>query len=192
MEERQVSADGETRPLPDPFFVIATQNPAEQIGAYPLPESQLDRFLMAIELGYPDPAAERELLISGDRRVRILTLSPCADPATLLAWQREAAAVHVAPALLDYVQALLARSRGTGTSGGNAEYMSGIQRGLSPRAGLLLVAAARAWALLAGRPMVLPEDVQAVFPAVAGHRLAGSLRAGGPQAEALLRAVSLP
>jgi MoxR-like ATPase len=187
MEERQVSADGETRPLPDPFFVIATQNPAEQIGAYPLPESQLDRFLMAIELGYPEPAAERELLISGDRRVRIPTLSHCADAATLLAWQREAVAVHVAPALLDYVQALLAASRGTGSHGA-----SSIQRGLSPRAGLLLVAAARAWALLAGRPMVLPEDVQAVFTAVAGHRLAGSIRAGGPQAEALLRAVPLP
>ncbi|HEX5863594.1 MAG TPA: AAA family ATPase [Casimicrobiaceae bacterium] len=192
MEERQVSADGETRPLPDPFFVIATQNPAEQIGAYPLPESQLDRFLMAIELGYPDPAAERELLISGDRRVRIATLSPCADAATLLAWQRETAAVHVAPALLDYVQALLAASRGTGSLVGNATHRPGIQRGLSPRAGLLLVAAARAWALLAGRPMVLPEDVQAVFTAVAGHRLAGSMRAGGPQADALLRAVSLP
>jgi MoxR-like ATPase len=194
MEERQVSADGETRPLPEPFFVIATQNPTEQIGAYPLPESQLDRFLMAIELGYPDPAAERELLISGDRRVRIPTLTPCADPATLMAWQREATAVHVAPALLDYVQALLAASRGAGHSAlaGDSTNASGIQRGLSPRAGLLLVAAARAWALLAGRPMVLPEDVQAVFPSVAGHRLAGSTRAGAPQAEALLRAVPLP
>jgi MoxR-like ATPase len=189
MEERQVSADGETRPLPDPFFVIATQNPAEQIGAYPLPESQLDRFLMAIELGYPEPDAERELLISGDRRARIPTLSPCADPATLLAWQREAHAVHVAPALLDYVQALLAASRGTGSNGATTAV---VPRGLSPRAGLLLVAAARAWALLAGRPMVLPEDVQAVFSGVAGHRLAGSIRAGGPQAEALLRAVPLP
>ena len=124
------------------------------------------------------------MLISGDRRVRIPTLSHCADAATLLAWQREAVAVHVAPALLDYVQALLAASRGTGSHGA-----SGIQRGLSP---LLLVAAARAWALLAGRPMVLPEDVQAVFTAVAGHRLAGSIRAGGPQAQALLRAVPLP
>jgi MoxR-like ATPase len=188
MEERQVSADGETRPLPEPFFVIATQNPVEQIGAYPLPESQLDRFLMAIELGYPDPAAERELLVSGDRRARIPTLPPQADPATLIGWQREAAAVHVAPALLDYVQALLAASRGTGHSQVDAR----VQRGLSPRAGLLLVAAARAWALLAGRPMVLPEDVQAVFPAVSGHRLAGSTRAGGPQAEALLRTVPLP
>ncbi len=186
MEERQVSADGETRPLPEPFFVIATQNPVEQLGAYPLPESQVDRFLMAIELGYPDPAAERELLVSGDRRSRIPTLAAQADPATLLGWQKEAAAVHVAPALLDYVQALLAASRG------GAEAHARVHRGLSPRAGLLLVAAARAWALLAGRPMVLPEDVQAVFPAVAGHRLAGSTRAGEPQAQALLRAVALP
>ena len=185
MEERQVSIDGNTRPLPDPFFVIATQNPAEQIGAYPLPESQLDRFLMTIELGYPEPAAERDLLLSGDRRVRIAELAPCADAATLIAWQREAAAVHVAPALLDYVQALLAASRGAGAT-------TGAHRGLSPRAGLLLVAASRAWALLAGRPMVLPEDVPAVFPAIAGHRLAGSARAGGPQAKALLRAVPLP
>ncbi|MEO8740761.1 MAG: AAA family ATPase [Casimicrobiaceae bacterium] len=186
MEERQVSIDGATRPLPDPFFVIATQNPTEQIGAYPLPESQLDRFLMAIELGYPDPAAERELLVSGDRRARIPDLTACADAPTLVAWQREAAGVHVAPALLDYIQGLLAASRGTG--GGAPR----LQRGLSPRAGLLLVAASRAWALLAGRPMVLPEDVQAVFPSVAGHRLAGSIRAGGPQAMALLRAVPLP
>ena len=145
MEERQVSIDGETRPLPEPFFVIATQNPAEQIGAYPLPESQLDRFLMAIELGYPDPAAERELLVSGDRRRRIPEISPCADAATLSAWQREVDAVHVAPALLDYVQALLAASRGT--SGATPR----LQRGLSPRAGLLLVAASRAWAVSCAR-----------------------------------------
>jgi MoxR-like ATPase len=191
MEERQVSIDGVTRPLPEPFFVIATQNPTEQIGAYPLPESQLDRFLMSIELGYPDAAAERELLISGDRRAHILDLEPTADPATLMAWQREAAAVHVAPALLDYVQALLAASRTSNASTTGAP-THGAHHGLSPRAGLLLVAAARAWALLDGRPMVLPEDVQAVFPAVAGHRLAGSTRAGGPYAQALLRAVALP
>src|SRR6188508_976509 len=114
MEERQVSMDGTTRKLPDPFFVIATQNPIEQIGAYPLPESQLDRFLMAIELGYPDPASERELLAGGDRRARIAESAPLADPATLADWQREAADIHVAPALLDYVQALLAASRGHG------------------------------------------------------------------------------
>jgi len=188
MEERQVSQDGETRRLPEPFFVIATQNPVEQIGAYPLPESQLDRFLMSIELGYPDPRAERELLTGGDRRALAASLPPLADPPTLLEWQREAAGVHVAPALLDYVQALLAATRGNVASGADA----GARRGLSPRAGLLLVAAARAWALLSGRPMVVPEDVQAVFAPVAGHRLAGGARAGALQAEALLRAVALP
>ncbi len=188
MEERQVSIDGITRKLPDPFFVIATQNPVEQIGAYPLPESQLDRFLMAIELGYPDPAAERELLASGDRRSHLAALPALADPPTLLEWQREAAAVHVAPALLDYVQSLLAATRGN--TGGEAD--AGARRGLSPRAGLMLLCAARAWALLSGRTLVLPEDVQAVFPSVAGHRLAGGARAGALQARALLRAVALP
>jgi MoxR-like ATPase len=189
MEERQVSQDGQTRKLPDPFFVIATQNPVEQIGAYPLPESQLDRFLMAIELGYPDPAAERELLMSGDRRIRIPEMPAAADAPTLADWQREATQIHVAPALLDYVQALLAASRGhVPIVGGNI----GGRHGLSPRAGLMLLAAARAWAMIAGRPMVLPEDVQAVFPAVAGHRLAGGTRAGAVQAQALVRAVPLP
>ena len=190
MEERQVSQDGQTRKLPDPFFVIATQNPVEQIGAYPLPESQLDRFLMAIELGYPDAAAERELLAGGDRRARIGDMPAVADPATLAEWQREASEIHVAPALLDYVQALLAASRGHSASGSSGD--AGARRGLSPRAGLMLLAAARAWALLGGRPMVLPEDVQAVFAAVAGHRLAGGTRAGAVQAQALLRAVPLP
>ncbi|MEO8752839.1 MAG: AAA family ATPase [Casimicrobiaceae bacterium] len=187
MEERQVSQDGQTRRLPDPFFVIATQNPVEQIGTYPLPESQLDRFLMAIELGYPDPVAERSLLLSGDRRTRIADTPAAADAATLAEWQREASEIHVAPALLDYVQALLAASRGQ-TANGN----DGGHRGLSPRAGLMLLAAARAWAMIAGRPMVLPEDVQAVFPAVAGHRLAGGTRAGAVQAQALIRSVPLP
>ena len=186
MEERQVSLDGQTRKLPEPFFVIATQNPVEQIGAYPLPESQLDRFLMSIELGYPDAAAERELLAGGDRRQKIGELPPLSDPATLADWQREAADVHVAPALLDYVQALIAATR----AGGGAD--TGARRGLSPRAGLMLVAAARASALIAGRPMVLPEDVQRVFPAVAGHRLAGGARAGAVQAQTVIRSVALP
>jgi MoxR-like ATPase len=188
MEERQVSMDGATRPLPDPFFVIATQNPVEQIGAYPLPESQLDRFLMAVELGYPDAAAERDLLAGGDRRSQVPSLPALADPPTLLEWQREAAAVHVAPALLDYVQALLAATRGN--TGGETD--AGARRGLSPRAGLMLLAAARAWALLCGRSMALPEDLQAVFPSVAGHRLASGARAGALQARALLRTVALP
>ncbi|HEY1328160.1 MAG TPA: AAA family ATPase [Casimicrobiaceae bacterium] len=188
MEERQVSQDGQTRKLPDPFFVIATQNPVEQIGAYPLPESQLDRFLLAIELGYPDAEAERELLAGGDRRGRIGDITPVTDPATLAEWQREASQIHVAPALLDYVQALLAASRGHLPS---ANGDAGARRGLSPRAGLMLIAAARAWALIAGRPMVVPEDVQAVFASVAGHRLAGGARAGAIQAQALIRAVPL-
>src|SRR6185312_6294068 len=193
MEERQVSIDGVTRVLPEPFFVIATQNPVEQIGAYPLPESQLDRFLLAIELGYPDAAAERELLAGGDRRSKLADLVPQADSATLVQWQRESAAVHVAPALLDYVQALLAASRGhlPGQSAG-ASSEAASRRGLSPRAGLMLIAAARAWALLEGRAMVVPEDVQAVFASVAGHRLAGGARAGALQAQTLLRAVALP
>jgi len=190
MEERQVSMDGQTRKLPDPFFVIATQNPIEQIGAYPLPESQLDRFLMAIELGYPDPAAERELLSGGDRRARIGEMPPLADPATLADWQREAADIHVAPALLDYVQALIAATRGHTGNGSNGD--AGGRRGLSPRAGLMLLAAARAHAMIASRPMVLPEDVQAVFASVAGHRLAGGTRAGAVQAQTILRAVPLP
>jgi MoxR-like ATPase len=193
MEERQVSLDGQTRKLPDPFFVIATQNPVEQIGVYPLPESQLDRFLMTIELGYPDPAAERELLASGDRRAHIADIPAVTDPASLAEWQKEAAQIHVAPALLDYVQALLAASRGQlPSSGSNTSADHGARRGLSPRAGLMLLSAARAWALLAGRPMVLPEDVQAVFPSVAGHRLAGGVRVGTVQAKALIRSVTLP
>jgi MoxR-like ATPase len=189
MEERQVSQDGQTRKLPEPFFVIATQNPVEQIGAYPLPESQLDRFLLAIELGYPDAAAERELLAGGDRRARIVDIAPLCDPATLAEWQREVAQIHVAPPLLDYVQGLIAASRGH-LAGVNGE--AGARRGLSPRAGLMLLSAARAWALIAGRPMAVPEDVQAVFPSVAGHRLAGGARAGAVQAQALIRAVALP
>jgi MoxR-like ATPase len=189
MEERQVSIDGQTRKLPDPFFVIATQNPVEQIGAYPLPESQLDRFLLALELGYPDAAAERELLLGGDRRAQIAELPALADSATLADWQREAARIHVAPALVDYVQALLAASRGH-LAGARAD--AGARRGLSPRAGLMLLAATRATALINGRSMALPEDVQVVFPAVAGHRLAGGARAGAVEAQALIRAVALP
>jgi len=189
MEERQVSMDGQTRKLPDPFFVIATQNPVEQIGAYPLPESQLDRFLAAIELGYPNAEAERELLISGDRRAQLADLPALCDPPTLAQWQRDAAEIHVAPALLDYVQALLAASRGH-LAGAKGD--AGARRGLSPRAGLMLIAATRAKALIHGRDMALPEDLQAVFPAVAGHRLAGGARAGAVEAQALIRAVALP
>jgi MoxR-like ATPase len=161
MEERQVSIEGQTRPLPWPFFVIATQNPVEQGGTYPLPESQLDRFLMRLELGYPDPRAERELLEGADRRELTAKLASLLGEADLKTLQDGVERVAASPALLDYVQRLLQQSR----------KMPGLMYGLSPRAGLGLVRAARAWALMDGRHHVLPDDVQAVFPAVAGHRL---------------------
>ena len=161
MEERQVSIEGETRPLPSPFFVIATQNPLEQGGTYPLPESQLDRFLMRVRLGYPDPKAERELLEGEDRRTLTDRLQPLLKRDELFTLQQAVERVTTSAALLDYVQRLLDQSR----------RMPGIVYGLSPRAGLGLVRAARAWALMDGRHHVLPDDIQAVFPAVAEHRL---------------------
>ncbi len=161
MEEGQVTSEGETRRLPEPFFVIATQNPSNQAGTFPLPESQLDRFLLRIELGYPDHAAERALLESGGRRDQLPALAPCLAAADFTRLQQAAAAVHVAPALLDYVQALVGATR-------NDER---FMHGLSPRAALSLLAVARAWAFSGGRQMVLPEDVQAVFAAVSRHRL---------------------
>ncbi|MGL1833311.1 AAA family ATPase [Rhodocyclaceae bacterium SMB388] len=182
MEEHQVTADGQTFALPAPFFVIATQNPATQIGTFPLPESQLDRFLLRINLGYPDRAAERALLMGEDRRTVLERQQPVLAPDDLSRLQDGAAAVTVADRLVDYVQALLANTRS------NAE----LAGGLSPRAGLGLIAAARAWALTDGRDHVLPEDVQAIFPHVAGHRLhlASDGRSAPPDAiERILRAV---
>lgn len=161
MEERQVTTDGQTRPLPEPFFVIATQNPSSQIGTFALPESQLDRFLLRLELGYPDHDAERALLEGGGRREQLPALDACFTPDQLVALQRQAGAVQVSPALLDYVQSLIAATRSSPL----------FVHGLSPRAALALLAAARAWAFIDGRAMVLPEDVQAVLPGVAGHRL---------------------
>ena len=183
MEEQQVTVEGETRPLPHPFFVIATQNPTHQVGTFPLPESQLDRFLMRIELGYPDAQAERLLLAGEDRREMIAHMQPLLEPASLIAAQKKTAEVFVAEALLDYVQALIQRSR-SGQFGA----------GLSPRAGLALVHAARAWAFLAGRDAVLPEDVQAVLPAVCGHRLRGPSGEANADAltQALLASVAIP
>jgi MoxR-like ATPase len=161
MEEQQVTVEGETRKLPEPFFVIATQNPSEQVGTFPLPESQLDRFLMRIELGYPDRDAERALLAGTDRRDLLASLEPCMTPAELVEMQSNVQRVHVAPALLDYVQALVEYTRRT----------PDFAAGLSPRAALALVHSARAWAFLEGRDKVIPEDVQAVLPGVATHRL---------------------
>ena len=161
MEERQVSIDGESHPLPQPFFVIATQNPSEQLGTFPLPESQLDRFLMRISLGYPAADAERALLLGQDRRSLLADMTPCLQGDGLLQLQQKAAALTVTADLADYVLALLQATRQEGS----------FLTGLSPRAGLALLSAARAWAMLEGRDHVLPEDVKAIFPAVAGHRL---------------------
>ncbi len=182
MEERQVTADGETRELPEPFFVIATQNPRTQIGTFGLPESQLDRFLMRISLGYPDADAERSLLAGGDRRVMLKEVSARIDPPALQAWQAHVESVYVAPALLDYVQALLAATRASPR----------WELGLSPRAGLALLRAARAWTMIDGRAQVVPEDVQAVLPSVAGHRLTWLDGDGTDPIEQLIQSVAIP
>ena len=169
MEENQVSTDGLSRPLPQPFFVIATQNPLHQVGTFPLPESQLDRFLMCISLGYPDRAAERSLLAGEARRDMLKVLQPVARPADLLAAQAEVKKVYVSAALLDYVQSLIAHTRASGK----------YAEGLSPRGGLAVLAAARAWAWLDGREHVIPEDVQNILSPVAGHRLHATSRESG-------------
>ncbi|MEE8288028.1 MAG: MoxR family ATPase [Nitrosomonadaceae bacterium] len=161
MEEHQVTIEGKTRLLPNPFFVIATQNPSYQVGTFPLPESQLDRFLMRIQLGYPDRDAERGLLSGIERREIISTLLPCMETAELQTMQEKVREVHVSSALLDYIQAIISYTRLSPT------YI----HGMSPRAGLALLSSARAWALMDKRNQVLPEDVQAVLPGVIGHRL---------------------
>ena len=161
MEERQVTQDGKTRQLPKPFFVIATQNPTEQVGTFPLPESQLDRFLMRIQIGYPDQQAERELLSGKDRRQQIDHLTSVVSTDELLELQKAVDTVHVSKAILDYLLALVRSSR----------LSPWFSTGLSPRAGLALQKCAQAWALLHGRDHVLPEDVQQVMPSVAAHRL---------------------
>ena len=185
MEEQQVTVEGETRSLPKPFFVIATQNPAHQIGTFPLPESQLDRFLMRIELGYPDRLAERALLAAGGQRERADQLPAVLEASSIPALQAQAAQVHAAAPLIDYVQALIEASRQS----------PAFQHGLSPRAGLALLAAARAWAWLDGRDMVLPDDVQEVLPSVARHRLRSIQGSGMARAEdiaTLIRSVPIP
>jgi MoxR-like ATPase len=161
MEERQVSVDVTTYALPDPFFVVATQNPHEQLGTFPLPESQLDRFLMRVTLGYPDSLHERELLRNGERRDLLPTLPPSLNPEEVIRTQREVRAVHVSDALLDYAQALIAKTR----------ERTDLKIGLSPRAGQGLIRAAQAWSFICGRSAVLPEDIQAIVPAVVAHRL---------------------
>lgn len=186
MEERQVTIENQTHPLPRPFFVIATQNPSDQIGTFPLPESQLDRFLMCISLGYPDRRAERALLSASDRRVALAELAPVLSQTELLALQDKVDGVFISEALLDYVQDLLDYSRRAPQ----------LRCGLSPRAGLALLRAARAWALIDGRSHVGPDDIQAVLPSVAVHRLRASDATRGIDAgfvrEQLLSAVPIP
>ncbi|MDD5480476.1 MoxR family ATPase [Rhodoferax sp.] len=185
MEEKQVSIEGETRPLPSPFFVIATQNPYDQLGTYLLPESQLDRFLMRITLGYPNRAAERQLLQGTDRRQLVSQLPSVLTPVELQTLQQLVLDVHASEPLLDYVQDLVQATR------------SGrwFEQGLSPRAGMALLRAAKARALLAGRDFVAPDDVRAILPQTIAHRLtptSEAKRGAAEQVAAMLEAVALP
>jgi MoxR-like ATPase len=176
MEERQVTTDGVTHGLPEPFFVIATQNPTHQVGTFPLPESQLDRFLMRIHIGYPERTAERELL-SGENRRQMLNEMPAVSEARQLTeYQQQVTSIHVSEALIDYCQDILAFSRSS------PDY----RHGLSPRAGLAILQGARAWAMIEGRNMVLPEDLQAILPATIGHRLQPAGNSVESQGESLV------
>lgn len=179
MEERQVTIDGATYPLPQPFFVIATQNPTTQMGTYPLPESQLDRFLMRISLGYPDPTVERKLLKGFNPRQDLEKLTPSTNGERLAELQDQVTKVFVSDALLDYVQRILAFTRQSNQ----------FSFGLSPRAGMALVKSAQAYAFVAGREHVIPEDVQAILPSVAEHRLAGSRDITGHEGQRLVDTV---
>lgn len=181
MAEHQVTLDGITHSLPEPFFVIATQNPVDLSGTYPLPDSQLDRFLLRLALGYPSAEAERALLAAADRRTLIAQTLPVLSSDDVVALRRAVEQVHASEALIGYVQALLARSR----------QHPGVRVGLSPRAGIALLRAARAYALLLGRAHVLPEDIQALFAAVAAHRLVAEAEADSTAAlaKAILHAV---
>lgn len=165
MEEGQVTSDGVTRTLPKPFFVIATQNPSHQMGTFPLPESQLDRFLMRIQLGYPDPRAERELLTGKDRRQILSVLPALTDAERLSIYQQQINDIHLSDAVLDYLQRLVTHTRQS----------RDFAHGLSPRGLLALKRATQAWAFIEGRSYAIPEDVQTVLPAVAEHRLRGSI-----------------
>jgi len=186
MEERQVTADGKTHGLPEPFFVIATQNPIHQVGTFPLPESQLDRFLMRIPIGYPERSAERSLLTGEDRRAMIQRLPAGLSISQLTQLQQRVSKVHVADALLDYCQDILEHTR----------HSPIYRHGLSPRAGLALLQSAKAWALIEGRQQVLPEDIQAILPATVGHRLQPtgeiSSEQSGSLVQTLMEAVSIP
>ncbi len=185
MEEQQVSVDNETRALPRPFFVIATQNPTEQLGTYPLPESQLDRFLLRITLGYPDRASERALLIGEDRRDAVSRLQAVMTPAQLAQVQAAVLKVRAADPLLDYLQALIAATR-------SGQWFT---EGLSPRAGIAVLRAAKARALMAQRDYVAPDDIQAILPQAIAHRLtpvSGAGRGSSEQVRAMIEAIAIP
>ena len=186
MEEFQVSVDGETRPLPSPFFVVATQNPGDQIGTFPLPESQLDRFLMRVAIGYPDEISEREIIAGGDRRLMLDDVEAVAGPETLIELQKSVRKQHVTEPLIDYVQALVRHTRES----------ADIEIGMSPRGAQALVAAARARSFIENHSGVYPDDIQAVFASVAGHRLkpAGSTRFRSPSelCQHVLDSVAIP
>ena len=185
MEEKQVTIEGQTRALPQPFFVIATQNPIEQLGTYALPESQLDRFLMRISLGYPDRAAERELLSGEDPRLRVAQLPSLLTLADLQTLQRRTLQVHAAPPLLDYLQDLIAATR-------NGRW---FVQGLSPRAGIAVLRVAKARALMAGRDYVAPDDLQAILPQAIAHRVVpvpGAGRGAVEQVRAMIEATPIP
>ncbi len=185
MEERQITLDGKTRLLPEPFFVIATQNPAEQIGTFPLPESQLDRFLMSISIGYPDSQSERELLTAQSRRESLQQLDNILQKDALTAVQKEVENIRSSDALLDYVLALIEYSRASGL----------FQHGLSPRAGIALLHTSKAWAMLQQRDYVIPEDVQAILPGIVDHRLQFQLMDNSARQRAsdlLLNDVAIP
>ncbi|MGB5332747.1 MAG: MoxR family ATPase [Woeseiaceae bacterium] len=186
MEEQQVSVDGTTLELPEPFFVVATQNPGDQIGTFPLPESQLDRFLMRIQMGYPNEDSERELLTGDDRRLMLRDTETVASPEMLIALQQSVKAVHVSDALIDYIQALVRHTRES----------ADIEIGLSPRGAQALVAAAKSVAFVEDHSGAYPDDVQAVFTAIAGHRLkpAGGTRFRSPAelCQHVLDSVAIP
>jgi len=179
MEERQVTIEGESHPLPEPYFVIATQNPGSQMGTYPLPESQLDRFLMRIELGYPDPKVERALLAGEDPRGRISSLAAMISTDQLKQLQQQVNAVHASETLLDYVQRIVRQTRESDQ----------FPMPLSPRGAMALLRAAKAFALVQGRTHVVPEDVQAVAPCVLEHRLRGAVGAGHSRGQSLTERV---
>ena len=183
MEERQVSSEGVTRVLPEPFFVIATQNPVDHLSTNPLPEAQLDRFLMRLSLGYPDAEAEMEVLRGEDRRVLLEQLPAGLAATNLVKLQRQVRDIHASDALLHYIRALAEHTR----------HAAGLAFGLSPRGALALLAASRAWALLDGRDHVIPSDIQVVFPHVAMHRLGNNdARTATSRAQVIIGSVPLP